>query len=154
MKFRLNYIIIPIIIALVALIGNLVTSRGMVWYDTLTLPQSAPPGWFIGAVWTIIFILSTVSLLLFWNSKEKKSKLLIYLLILNAILNVLWSVLFFGFYLLGWAFIEMIVLNIVNILITIIFWKKHRISGILWLPYIIWVGFATYLAYSIFSLNS
>jgi benzodiazapine receptor len=154
MKFKWNYIIIPLTIAIVGYGGSLITNMGMTWYDTLSLPKTAPEGWFIGSVWTVIFILSAISSLLFWNSKEKKSKALIALLIFNALLNVLWSGLFFGFHLILWSVVEMIILNIVNIAIVILFWKKHRVSAILWLPYIIWVAFATYLAYSVFSLNS
>ncbi|MDD5621327.1 MAG: tryptophan-rich sensory protein [Candidatus Pacebacteria bacterium] len=154
MKFRWNYIIIPLIIALVGYGGSLLTFKGMDWYDTLTLPSAAPQGWFISGAWTTIFILSMIAVLIFWNSKEKKSKTLIGLLIANALLNVLWSALFFSFHLILWSVVEMIVLNIVNIAITTLFWKKHKVSAILWLPYIIWVGVATYLAYSIFSLNS
>jgi tryptophan-rich sensory protein len=153
MKFKINYIVIPLIIALVALVGNLITSGGMSWYNTLHRPGSAPQGWFIGAVWTVIFILSMIASLLYWNSKEKKSKILIFLLIINAILNVLWSLLFFSFHLLGWPVAEIIVLNLVNLAIIILFWKKHRVSAILWIPYFLWVGFATYLAYSFLAIN-
>jgi len=155
MKFKPNYIVIPLVVALVGLAGSLVTSMGMDWYDSLILPQSAPQGWFIGMVWTVIFILTAIASLLFWNKKteQKKSKTLITLLIANAVLNVLWSVLFFGLYLICWSVIEMIALNLVNIAIVALFWKRYRTSAILWLPYIIWVGFATYLAYSIYRLN-
>lgn len=154
MKFKTNYIVIPLIVILTALLGNIITMKGMNWYNTLNLPKSAPQGWFIGAVWTVIFILTMTASLLYWNSKEKKSKVLISLLISNAVLNVLWSLLFFGLYLMGWSVVEMIILNLVNLAIIILFWKKHRVSAILWIPYFLWVGFATYLAYTVFSINN
>jgi tryptophan-rich sensory protein len=153
MKFKLNYVVIPLIVVLTALLGNIVTSGGMGWYNGLNLPKSAPQGWFIGSVWTVIFILSIIASLLYWNSKEKKSRFVIILLIANALLNVLWSLLFFGLHLLGWPVMEMILLNLTNLALIIFFWKKHRISAILWIPYLLWVSFATYLAYTVFSLN-
>ena len=163
MKIRPNYFVIPLIVISVALLGNVITTMGMNWYNALELPSSTPQGWFIGMVWTIIFVLALIASLLFWNKKltlkfgsatvNRKSLAITILLIVNAALNVLWSGLFFGLHLIGWSIIEMIVLNLVNIALVVLFWKNYKTSAMLWLPYIIWVGFATYFAYIIFQWN-
>lgn len=152
---KLNYFLIPLITFLTAFLGSLATSRGMEWYNTLKLPSLAPQGSFIGMVWTIIFILSTVSALLVWNNGQtsKKFWLVIGLFIANAVLNFLWSVIFFGFGQIGLSIIEMFVLEATVVALILLIWPISRISSILLVPYAIWVGFATYLAYSIWSLN-
>lgn len=154
-KIKLNYILIPLVVVLVSVVGSYFTSSGMDWYNTLKLPSFTPPGSFIGMVWTIIFILSAIATLLIWNKTvhDKKFKIIIIVLILNAVLNVLWSWLFFYQGLIFVAIIEMIILEISTLLIIILNWRKQILSSILLMPYAGWVIFATYLAYMIWSLN-
>lgn len=156
MKLKLNYAVIPLAVIATSLIGSSVTSGNMSWYKTLVLPPIAPPGGFIGLVWTVIFILTAISILLFWNKEKKpKNKRLIgELFVLNGALNVFWSAVFFGQHLLGWAIVEMIVLNITNLVLIIWLWRnKYRASSILLWPYFGWVCFATFLASWIWVLN-
>lgn len=151
---KLSYFIIPLVVVLVALVGSLLTGVGMPWYETLARPSFTPDGSVIGAVWTIIFILSGISALLFWNKKNQKhSAAITVMFVANAVLNVLWSWLFFVRYQIGWSIIEMIVLNITNVVLIVLLWKQHRISAALLIPYFAWVFFATYLAYQIWTLN-
>lgn len=154
MQIKTNYIVIFSITIIVAVVGSWLTAMGMGWYNNLNLPSIAPAGSFIGLVWTVIFILSTASAILFWNSPRGKDfKIIIGLFILNAFLNVLWSFLFFALHLFWWAIAEMILLNLVNLLLIALLWKYNRKSAILLVPYFLWVSFATYLAYSVASLN-
>ena len=64
---KLNYIIIPLIAFLTATIGSFFTGTGMDWYETINLPEWTPPGYIIGIVWTIIFVLTAVSALFVWK---------------------------------------------------------------------------------------
>ncbi len=144
MKFKLNYVVIPLITIFVSLFGSYLTSSGMKWYDTINLPSFTPQGGFIGLVWTIIFILTTISALIFYN-KIKKKKLVVSLFLINAFLNVFWSYLFFYKHLIFFALIEMIFLEISVLLLIIFMWKKSRTSSYLLFLYAFWVLFATYL---------
>lgn len=156
MKLKLNYLVIPVSVFLVSFLGSLVTSGNMDWYKTLNLPPIAPPGSFIGLVWTIIFILSAISLLLFWNREQsqKAKQLAILLFAANGLLNIFWSVVFFGWHLIGWSIVEMLALNLLNLILIIWLWRKnHKFAFVLLWPYFAWVSFATYLAYSIWLLN-
>ena len=154
-KFKLNYIIIPFITILVAVIGNMITSLGMSWYKGLNLPAFTPSGSFIGMVWTTIFILSTISALLFYKKPDRSPYFVITALLFfnNAFLNILWSSLFFGEHMMGLALIEVVVLNVVNLSMIILMWEKHRTASLLLFPYFIWVCVATYLNYAIWSIN-
>ncbi len=152
---KLNYITIPLIVILVSLTGSYFTSLGMSWYDTLTLPSFTPPGYFIGAVWTVIFILTAISALIFWNKREefKRKKLIIVFFLINAFLNIFWSFLFFTSHLIGLALIEAVLLEISVISLMILLYPKSKTASALLIPYSAWTLFAIYLNYLIFSLN-
>jgi tryptophan-rich sensory protein len=107
-------------------------------------------------IWTLIFVLTTISAILFWirGFRNKKFWIVIALLLVNGILNAFWSFLFFGFHLIGASILEMIVLEITTILLIILIRPTSRLASILLYPYAIWVAFATYLAYSTFILNT
>lgn len=150
-----NYIIIPLITILVSVIGSFVTSRGMNWYKTIHLPEITPPGQFIGAVWTILFILATISALIVWNTAERTGnfKLIIGLFVINAFLNVLWSYMFFGAHWIGPAIIEAGLLCLSVIILVISIWPSSKLAASLLIPYAGWTAFATYLTYTIWQLN-
>lgn len=156
MKLKWNYAVIPLSVLAVAVAGSLVTGGNMSWYKTINLPSFAPPGSVIGTVWTVIFILAAGSILLFWN-KEKNKKIkkeVAELFVLNGLLNILWSVLFFGLHLIGWSIVEMFALNLTVLILLVWLWRRHkRAASILLWPYFAWVSFATYLAYTVWTLN-
>lgn len=151
-----NYFFIPLIMIIVSALGSLITSNNMDWYNALAVPSFTPPGSVIGAVWTVIFILATISALLVWNSAERNKvfKWIVALFILNAVLNVLWSYIFFGQQMVLFSIIEMILLNITVIVLIILIWPISKLASSLLIPYAVWVTFATFLAYQIFILNS
>lgn len=150
-----KYYIVPAVVVVAAL-GSWLTSFGIPgWYNTLALPGIAPSGGVIGAAWTIIFILSGIALLFIWNARKeiKNYNWVLGLLIINGILNVAWSYIFFVQHLLLWAIVEMIVLNLTTLAVIVMVWRKARLAAWLLLPYFVWVCFATYLAYQIWALN-
>ena len=65
----------------------------------------------------------------------------------------LWSFLFFYAHEIAAAFFEIIALLIVIIINAAVFYKIDKAAGLLFIPYILWVSFATVLTYNIFSLN-
>lgn len=159
---KLNYFIIPIIVFLTATIGSYFTGAGMDWYQTINLPSFTPPGWVIGLVWTFIFILSAISVLIFWNlpikeSDDKKLKMrfwtIILIFLINAGLNIFWSYLFFYQSLIGAAVFEAALLGISVIALVVLIWPISRISSLLLVPYAVWVCFATFLNTFIWFLN-
>ena len=73
---------------------------------------------------------------------------------LQLLLNITWSFLFFGLRQPGIALVEILLLWIA-ILITLLAFKPHSLAAaLLLLPYLAWVGYATYLNYGIWRLNS
>jgi len=145
-------IIVPL---LVGFIGSFFTSKSVnSWYKTLNKPSFNPPNWLFAPVWTILFILIGLSFYLVWSANFGSSKwLAIGIFSLNLLLNLLWSLLFFGLGKFFFAFIEILILWIVILINTIVFYGISQLAGILLIPYLLWVSFASILNYYIYILN-
>ncbi|MFA6550839.1 MAG: TspO/MBR family protein [Candidatus Gracilibacteria bacterium] len=160
MKFKPNYAFIPLIVILAALVGSWFSSQGMAWYDSeLVKPALTPPKLAFPIAWNTIFICTTISALIFWNKSTAKKKLLtrhwwiVSLFVANAILNVLWSFLFFQLHLVTSAYVEMLFLEASVIALILLIWKLSKTASLLLLPYALWGAFATYLTYLIITLG-
>jgi len=157
---KANYIIIPLITIITAGVGSWITSAGMDWYHKIKLPAFTPSGSFIGMVWTIIFILAAISALLVWNSRMvlpgsfyMLKEGVMTLFILNAVLNVVWSLLFFNMHFIAAAAWEAGLLGLSVVALFILIWPISRLAAWLLAPYAAWVAFATYLTYTVWALN-
>lgn len=124
------------------------------WYALLAKPNVAPPNWVFGPVWTTLFVLMGIALYLVWNvpaSTTRKKAFGIFGL--QLLLNVLWSVIFFGLHSTLGASVEIIFLWLAIFWNIIVFYRLSRVAGYLLVPYILWVSFASYLTFSIWRLN-
>ncbi len=124
------------------------------WYLLINRPSWNPPAWLFAPVWTTLFILMGVSLYLVWSQKmNAKIRLALNIFTVQLILNIFWSVIFFGMGNFWLAFAEIVVLWIF-ILLTIIYFRRiNKTAGWLLVPYILWVSFASFLNFTIASLN-
>jgi translocator protein len=157
MKFKSNYIIIPLHTIIVALLGKSITKEcdAWLWYKTLQLPSMTPPDWVFPIAWNIIFIFTTIVAIIVWNSFERTATFwaTITLFCINAAMNVLWSYLFFGNHLIAAALITAIGLEAITITLTVLIYKRSLLTALLLIPYIIWGGFAIYLNAIIWYFN-
>lgn len=155
-KIKPNYFIIPFIVFLIATVGNYFTSLGLdSWYQELIKPDWTPSGFFIGLVWTFLYLLVTFVVLVFFNryQKEKNFRIIIFLFLFNGLLNAFWSLLFFGLNQLFFAFAHINVLNLTIILLIYLLWPISKKLSLALLPYFIWVTIASTLNYFIWILN-
>ncbi|MFH0905687.1 MAG: TspO/MBR family protein [bacterium] len=147
-------VLILVGVAAVALVGTTFTNIGLGWYYQSNIPAFAPSGQTIGMIWTVIFILSAVAINLWWGeAKDHRWWQVVWLMVLNGLLNIVWSFLFF---VKGWiiaATIEMVALEATIIGLIWLMWPKNKTAASLLIPYAVWVGFATFLAYSFFVAN-
>ncbi|MBD3155567.1 MAG: tryptophan-rich sensory protein [Candidatus Aenigmarchaeota archaeon] len=138
------------------LIGSIFTSQSVnTWYQNIQKPSFNPPSWVFGPVWTTLFLMMGISLyLILIKRMSKKVKLGIVLFGVQLVLNILWSLFFFGLQdpLLG--FIEITILWVFIALTIYQFRKIDKRSSYLLIPYILWVSFAAILNLSIWLLNS
>jgi tryptophan-rich sensory protein len=125
-----------------------------IWYDNLIKPALHPPAWIFSPVWIILYGTIFTALILYTIKATHRNKLSGYIyFIVQMILNLAWSPIFFYFHNIGLALIVIILLDM-SILINIIkFYKVSKLSGLILIPYFLWVLFATYLNISFFILN-
>jgi len=155
MKLKLNYIIIPLITVFIDLIGKYFTDPKMIWYASLQKPSYTPPNIAFPIAWTAIYILTTICVLIVWNTFERTKTfyIIISLFIMNALLNALWTPIFFYYHLIFFAGIIALALAI-NIALLIYFISRVSIwISVLLIPYAAWVVFATILNFHIWILN-
>jgi len=157
MKIKITKLILAILICQSAgIVGSIFTSPSIqTWYTTLQLPSFAPPGWFIGIVWIILYTLMGISLYLVWNKglRNKRVKNSLSLFGLQLILNAVWSFLFFGLRSPLLGLIEIVFLWVFIGLTILKFYKISKTAGVLLIPYIAWVSVALVLNFYIWILN-
>jgi translocator protein len=86
-------------------------------------------------------------------SERRRGSIEMGLYILQLIFNFAWSAIFFAAHQIGLALIEICVLLVLVLATTILFWRRDRLAGLLFLPYLAWTSFATVLNYTLWSLN-
>jgi translocator protein len=159
---KITKIIIMILVAEIAGgIGSLFTTPAInSWYKTLIRPSISPPNWIFAPVWTTLFLLMGIAAGIIWNklatldeAGKKAVKTALAVFTAQLFLNVLWSILFFGFHNPGASLIEIIFLWLAILWTIVAFWKISPRAGSLLIPYILWVSFASYLNYSFWILN-
>lgn len=136
-------------------IGSFFTDPSIpTWYASIQKPWFNPPNWIFGPVWTLLFTMMGVSLYLIWvNGFNKKTIPALSVFGIQLILNTLWSILFFGLMSPFYAFVEIIFLWLAIALTIKEFLKISRNAGLLLVPYIVWVSFASVLNFYVWILN-
>ncbi len=125
------------------------------WYASLVKPAWTPPDSVFAPVWTILYILMGIGAWLVWQKEGfSGAKCALVLFFIQLVLNVLWSYLFFGAHRPMWAFFEIVVLWIVIVLTMVGFWRVRPVAGVLFIPYVCWVGFALTLNLQLWRLNT
>ncbi len=153
----IKIVLIVVICLVVGYFSGIVTRSAITtWYPTLIKPSFNPPNWVFAPVWTLLYIMMGVAAGLVWNridfEKETVKKALQFFTIQLG-LNALWSYLFFGLKNPMLAGLEIIILWLMVYETYIQFAKINKISGYLFIPYLLWVSFATVLNGSIWWLN-
>lgn len=125
------------------------------WYEGLNKPSFNPPNSVFAPVWTILYLLMGIALFLVWREGFGNERIRKGLAIfgIQLVLNVGWSIAFFGFRS-PLAGLFVIVVLWVAILLTILdFFGISRIAAILLVPYIVWVSYAAVLNLFLYTLN-
>lgn len=148
LKIYLKSILIPVIIC--GIVGIIISKS--IDYNNLQKPFLAPPSAIFPIVWTILYILMGVSygILKSKNLTDRQVNRIYYI---QLAVNALWSIFFFSLKWRLFAFIWIIMLAILVILMIIKFYNKNKIAGILQIPYLLWIIFASYLNIAVYILN-
>jgi tryptophan-rich sensory protein len=144
-----------IICQIAGFLGSLFTTPAIpTWYATLKKPFFTPPNWIFSPVWVSLFILMGISLFFVWRAtNHPRLKTAFIFFFVQLVLNVLWSIFFFGFKSPLLGLVDIVLLWIAILLTIQHFWKTSKFAGALLLPYLFWVSFATLLNFSLWILN-
>ena len=139
-------------------IGSYFTNMSVsTWYSTLIRPPFTPPGWVIGIVWFILFILMGIALFFVWRNNLRLNNALIRNAIIvfgaQLVFNILWSAAFFGLQSPEAGLAVISILWVLVMATIVMFWRVSREAALLLVPYILWVSFAAFLNYNIWLLN-
>lgn len=136
-------------------LGGFLTEIGP-WYFQLDVPAWKPPNWVFGPIWTVIGICSVTAADLGLRAVKTESahRLLEGLFGVNAVLNVLWTLLFFKLHRPDWALAEVVPLWLSVLALMIVLWRIDVFSSLLLLPYLVWVGIAATLNRSVVRRNA
>lgn len=124
------------------------------WYDNLTKPFLQPPAWVFPPVWIILYGTILTSVILYTitiSSKDKKSGYICF--IVHMIFNLLWSPVFFYLHKTDIALGIVLIMDFTALLVIYRFFRISKISGLILIPYFLWLVFATYLNAQICLLN-
>lgn len=125
------------------------------WYARLNKPSFSPPNWVFGPAWTILYALMGISAYLIWQQGIQKPAVrnAIFIFTLQLILNFFWSFFFFKLQSPLHALIEILLLWVLILATIISFYQINKTAGLILIPYLLWVSFATLLNLSIVRLN-
>ena len=121
------------------------------WYAALMKPAWNPPSWIFGPAWTLLYTLMAVAAWLVWKRVGFSRPLAFYFV--QLALNAAWTPIFFGAHQLGWALMEIILLWIMILLTLLSFRRVTPTAGWLFVPYLAWVSFASFLNLTLWRLN-
>ncbi|MFN7676050.1 TspO/MBR family protein [Flavobacterium sp.] len=157
MQKILRIVTVVLICVVIGYLSGMVTRESITtWYPTLVKPVFNPPNWIFAPVWSLLYIMMGVAGGMIWNridTDEEKVKKAFKIFIAQLALNALWSYLFFGLHNPLLALIEIILLLLLIFECYNQFKKIDKVAGMLLLPYLAWVSFATVLNGSIWWLN-
>jgi tryptophan-rich sensory protein len=136
-------------------LGSIATAPALgTWYAGLVKPPWNPPNWIFGPVWTTLYAMMAVAAWLVWRGGGPKRFPALTLFCVQLALNVSWSWLFFGLRQPGLALAEILLLWLAIGATAWAFGRLSRPAAILFIPYLLWVGFAAVLNWTLWRLNT
>lgn len=142
-------------IAIPLAVGSLsafLTQNNMETFTAINKPLFALPDWLFPVVWTILYLLMGVaSYLVLTSGKPNGTALAVY--VIQLVVQFFWPIIFFNLELYLFAFIWLVLLWLLILKTTSLFYQISKPAGYLMLPYLIWVTFAGYLNFFIYLLN-
>ena len=147
--------LVPAVVLLGFLSGQYAgSSADNPWFAALDKPAIYPPPVTFAIVWTVLYALMGFALALVcaaWGARLRLPAILAF--VLQLLLNLAWSPVFFAEHEIRLALLILAALNIAVLLTVVLFWKVRRAAGLLLLPYLAWILFATVLNWQFLVLN-
>ena len=129
-----------IAVILAAIIGSLASTQASsdLWYLSLNKSELNPPSYVFGIVWPILYVLMMISAYLAYKKIYE-------IFLIQLAFNAAWSWLFFRFQMPLISLIDIYLLVALNLYITALMYRENKFAFILFIPYVLWISFASYL---------
>ena len=148
----ISFLLFAIVTYSASFIGSIATiSYKEPWYSNLNKSFLTPPDWVFAPVWTTLYFLMSFAIWKVWIKSFETKLLKIYFT--HLFFNSTWSVVFFGFHLIGIALVNLVIILIFIIILMKEYFFRDKISFYLMIPYLAWSSYALILNTSIFLLN-
>jgi len=121
------------------------------WYAGLSKPFFNPPSWVFGPVWTVLYVLIGIAGGLAWLSPARFP--LVGVWIAQALLNGAWSIAFFRLQSPAFGLLVVLAMLAAILAFIVLAWRPARAAALLFIPYALWVSFATLLNATILAMN-
>lgn len=133
-------------------LGGLATDAS--WYQELARPSFAPPPWVFGPVWTALYLMIGAAAFWIWRADGgERGRRALALWAMQLLLNAAWTPVFFGLREIGAALVVIVLMWLAIAATIIAFARIRRGAGLVLLPYLVWVSFATVLNLRLWQLN-
>lgn len=145
---------VPLVLLLGFLSGRVGGDAQSLWFQSLTKPAIFPPPMWFGIVWSILYAMMGFALALIcaaWGARGRG--LAIGFFVLQLMVNLAWSPVFFGLHDMRAALVVIGVLDVLVIVTIVLFWRIRWLAGALLLPYLAWILFATVLNWQFIEAN-
>lgn len=124
------------------------------FYERLARPDWAPPAGAFGPVWSALYLLMAIAAWLVWREPASPGRTrALELFVVQLAVNALWSWLFFRWRTGALAMVDTLLLLLLLVATVATFWRIRPLAGVLLLPYLAWVSFATALTWSVWRAN-
>ena len=124
------------------------------YYQRLSKPSWAPPGYVFGPVWTALYtLLGTATWIVWTRTREHERRRTMTVFAIQLALNAAWTPIFFGLHRLGLAVVVIVVLLGMVALMGTMYWRVQRWAGLAIAPLAAWVAFATCLNIAVWQAN-
>lgn len=121
------------------------------WYEALAKPSWTPPNWLFPIAWTVLYFMIAVAGWLVWKREGVGMALGIWAA--GLVLNALWSYVMFGRHEIGPALVTVAALWLSIIAFIWAAWPIDRMAAYLFMPYLVWVSFASALNAAVLVMN-
>ena len=124
------------------------------WYPGLTRWPLTPPDWVFPVAWSLLYPAMGIAAWLVWRRRHLAIVgPALTLFAVQLALNLAWTPAFFGLRSVALGFVVIVAVLIAVAVTTVAFWRVSRPAGLLFVPYLAWVAFATVVAYQTWQLN-
>lgn len=153
---RASYAVLAGLVALSLAVGwagsFITTDQIPTWYQSLAKPSWTPPNWLFAPVWTTLYVLIGIA---GWRVADPRSPghRAWGLWWMQLALNGAWTPLFFGAHATGVALIVILALLVTIVMFIRATWHSDRIASLLFVPYLLWIAYASSLNAGVWWMN-